>query len=373
MWVKISIGLGFLALQRGDYQEATRLAAVIRQRNASSSLANVHMAWYIAGQAALAQGQYAQAQEAIHEAITVLQSLGDRWWLAYCLNDLGTITCALGDYDEARQHAQESYTTREAFGDAIGMAVARALMGKIALLQGQTEAAQHCYEHSLALYQNIGDQGGVASALNGLGMVACAQGAYQDARSHLWHALQIAADMPVVLLKLATVTSSATFLLQTDHMQQGIELLTFVLHHPACDQETRQRASQTREQFHATVESAALAAAEQQGRSLDLDAAVQLAQQALNRVDNKATRVAEAEAAPSALDGPEQPALDALTERECEILRLIAEGCSNHEIAHRLVLSVSTIKWYTSQIYSKLGVRSRTQALAQAHARGLLV
>ena len=63
---------------------------------------------------------------------------------------------------------------------------------------------------------------------------------------------------------------------------------------------------------------------------------------------------------------------DSLSERELEILRLIEEGCTNREIAQRLVLSIETIKWYNKQIYSKLGVNNRIQAVTAAKAAGLI-
>src|SRR5215813_11371581 len=58
-----------------------------------------------------------------------------------------------------------------------------------------------------------------------------------------------------------------------------------------------------------------------------------------------------------------QPPLDTLTERELDIARLIADGLSNHEIAQQLVLTHGTVKWYCGQIYNKLGVNSRAQAV----------
>jgi LuxR family maltose regulon positive regulatory protein len=76
-------------------------------------------------------------------------------------------------------------------------------------------------------------------------------------------------------------------------------------------------------------------------------------------------------AAPSA-PTTAQPLLDPLTERELEVLRLIAAGLSNRGIAARLVLALSTVKSYVNTIYSKLQVESRTQAVARARALHLL-
>ncbi len=67
-----------------------------------------------------------------------------------------------------------------------------------------------------------------------------------------------------------------------------------------------------------------------------------------------------------------QPLVEPLSDREIEILRLIAEGLSNQDIAERLFLALPTIKWYTTQIYGKLGVANRTQAVAKARALDLL-
>ena len=76
-------------------------------------------------------------------------------------------------------------------------------------------------------------------------------------------------------------------------------------------------------------------------------------------------------AAPSA-PAPAQSLLDPLTERELEVLRLMAAGLSNRAIAARLVLALSTVKSYVNTIYGKLQVESRTQAVARARALHLL-
>jgi LuxR family maltose regulon positive regulatory protein len=80
-------------------------------------------------------------------------------------------------------------------------------------------------------------------------------------------------------------------------------------------------------------------------------------------------------ASKSAPPRQESPAalVEPLSERELEVLALIAEGLSNQEIAQRLFISLRTVKWHASNIYGKLGVSNRTQAVTRARALGVLL
>src|SRR5512139_1111644 len=69
----------------------------------------------------------------------------------------------------------------------------------------------------------------------------------------------------------------------------------------------------------------------------------------------------------------EQPANTELSERELEILKLLATGLSNKEIASQLFLSVNTVKVHLRNIFGKLGVQSRTEATVIAIQRGYVV
>ena len=67
-----------------------------------------------------------------------------------------------------------------------------------------------------------------------------------------------------------------------------------------------------------------------------------------------------------------QASANVFKRRELEVLRLVAKGLSNREIAAQLVLAQSTVKWYLSELYGKMGVANRRQAEIRAREMGLL-
>jgi len=72
------------------------------------------------------------------------------------------------------------------------------------------------------------------------------------------------------------------------------------------------------------------------------------------------------------IKAPQSELVEPLSERELEVLQLIAEGLTNPEIASRLFLALNTVKAHTRNIYGKLGIHNRTQAVARARALGIL-
>jgi len=66
------------------------------------------------------------------------------------------------------------------------------------------------------------------------------------------------------------------------------------------------------------------------------------------------------------------PGAEALTAREQQVLKLMADGLTNADIAERLVIGVATVKTHVSSVMSKLGVSTRTEATATAIRRGLV-
>lgn len=80
-------------------------------------------------------------------------------------------------------------------------------------------------------------------------------------------------------------------------------------------------------------------------------------------------------AGPEGTDGPGAPGApqaDGLTERETEVLVLVADGLSNQEIAGRLRISTATVKTHINNLFAKTGVRDRAQAVRYAYQHGLV-
>jgi DNA-binding NarL/FixJ family response regulator len=83
-------------------------------------------------------------------------------------------------------------------------------------------------------------------------------------------------------------------------------------------------------------------------------------------------RLVERFAMASARSAP-HPGLERLSDREREVLRLMAAGLSNHEIATRLYIGETTVKTHVARIFTKLGARDRVQAVIIAHQSGLVL
>jgi ATP/maltotriose-dependent transcriptional regulator MalT len=106
-----------------------------------------------------------------------------------------------------------------------------------------------------------------------------------------------------------------------------------------------------------------LAAAVARGRERELDRVVK------EVIADLSASVDSAAALPSL---PPQSFGESFGERELEILRLLADGLNSREVAERLHLGVSTIRWYLKHIYGKLDAHSRSEAIARARELKLL-
>ena len=373
------VALGTLANVLGDYTEAARLGEEARQRSeAGDDPGNLMYAWYVLTNAAFARGRYAEASRYGERACQLADQLHDRWFMAYLVADLGNIARAMGDYAEAERQYQIGYAIREEFGDPEGLAVALVHLGQVSLLQSDPERARAQFGQSLAIYREIGDRGGEATALHGLGMAAVAAGAIDVAAQNLHEALQIATTIGYAPRVHAILAGVAELFLLIEEPLQAAGLLVPILRDPASDRETCDRARTLLSRCTALLSPEQVAAATRGAQAIDLPAvfaALQLASGGAAMPPTAGPGIASLPAprrrlSPGAQTA--QPLLEPLTERELVVLRLIAAGQSNQQIAAQLILAPGTVKWYASQIFGKLDVHSRTQAIVRARELGYL-
>lgn len=368
--------LGIIALIRGDYAEALRLGQEARRFNEPQGyLWNLQLAYYLLTRATLLQGHPATAHQYAQHAYLTTQTTQDTWFKAYCLNELGNVAGALGDYTAAKGYYQASYLLREAFNDPEGMAVALNHLAEIARQQADYPVARQLYQQSLNTYQKINDRGGLATSLNGLARVAVAQGDYPTAQEQFQQALQIVTDIQFVPLTLSLLIGVGELLLRVGRTERGLELLSLAAAHPAGDYETKADVQRLLTRYK--IESLMAQEDCDAGAFTDIVRLVQLELSMplqadgpihtprSNSEDRASQGAAETLSSPSTLIEP-------LSARELEVLRLIATGRQNNEIAAELVVTLSTIKTHINNIYRKLDVTNRVQALARARDLNLL-
>jgi predicted ATPase/DNA-binding CsgD family transcriptional regulator len=358
------IPLSIITSTRGDYDQAARLGEqALRRSETQKQKWNRQFAHYLLARAALPRGEYETAAAHAQQSCDISERNGDRWFMAYCLNELGNVASALDDHAAAKGYFQASYELRKEFGDPEGMAVALNRLGEIKLRQGEYAQAGGYFQQGEAIYREINDKGGLAASLHGLAQVSAAQGDLHAAQKGYHRALQIASRIQYYSLATAILIGIARLYIQAGDADGGIEILSTVENHVASEFETRELARRMRidvQEKHPAGLSGGekLHEGEENLGELISRLIVQFPMMELE---------AEVGAPPV-----EQPLIDPLTGRELEVLQLIARGLTNQEIAETLVISTGTAKWYTSQIYSKLGVRKRTQAVALARELGLL-
>jgi predicted ATPase/DNA-binding NarL/FixJ family response regulator len=358
-------GLAMLAVTRGDFQDALEFGERAQQRaSARGQKRELVVSLYALANASFGLGKYDAAYHYAWQAYELTQEVKNSWMSGYILIVLGDIERAWGNYDQALRHYQNSHDVKKQVNDAEGMAVALNHMGWIALAQQQPDQATNLFHQSLKIYQRIYDPGGLGTTLFGLSDAALMGGDYAAACSCLCQALEIATTIRWPTLTLRLLLSASDLLEVIDEPERSVELLQMVLSHPASDQEMKARAQQSLDGILASTP--ALSAHSQSEADLHTLALALY-------TDLRARELTFRSHAPAEIAIKSSPnGIDSLTDRELEVLRLMAAGLSNPQIAERLIVATGTVKAHTNNIFSKLGVSNRVQAVNRAKELNLL-
>lgn len=300
------------------------------------------------------RGDYTEARAMLEESLAHRRALGDEVGLILAIANLGDVAVAEGALDEASDLHQQAFALRRARDDARGVAYSELNLGLIALLRGNPAAAETRLIPSLQTFQALGDKLGAAYALRHLALAA-----HQAGRSSfalLLDALQLRVELDdrrgiADCLEGLALTGSvaehdAVTLLsaaRTLRLSVGVPI-------PAIEQRSH---DELLNNLRAHLPASEFAAAWDSGAPLTQPQAVAFATQAATVTANEP-------------DQPRNAIAGGLTEREVDVLRLVAQGLTNIDIGERLFLSPRTVEAHLHRIYRKLDVPSRTAAAAFA-------
>ncbi len=312
-----------LAAENGDYAEAVRQARLaLRILEPLGVPDRTATAATVLGSAYRYLGDLAAARRSFATAMELRAGLGNRRALSAALNNMALIEVDDGDLPGARELFEQALVIKRQLGDRQSLAIGLANLGDLLTRTGQWEPAARALEEAAALAADLGNPQLAGTVQCNQGNVAAYQRQWAKAAVH--YASAVAAYQ------------------EAGHAHDAVEALTGL-----------GRASYR------------LGRAGEGARHLR--AAETLASELGNRQRLAEVRAVLAEAGEAARG----PLPGGLTARQAEVLRLLAGGMSNKQIAAELHLSPATVERHLATIYRKLSLAGRVEAARYALANGL--
>ena len=339
-------------------------------------------------------------QRILRQGLDLRREIGDRNGIAWITLNLAEVMLSQLDYIECERYAREALALMHEIGSLKGVLQAMFKVAQMSMLRGNLEEARTLAENMrdkadetnnldckmlsagllaflICVMNEMYTEGAMLAQKNqtislepffgghndlsahwGQAMADCGMGHYATARQSYASLFWERQDDPAPATICLAIEAAARA--HDGLLEEAAELLGLAFHQPAWASGwlrcwpllTRLRANLMRQ-----LGEDAYQAAWERGSGYDLETMIR-------------SILSELDEAPPLI--VKQALIEPLSERELEVLSLLAEGLSNRDIARRLVLSIGTVKVHTRNIYGKLSVNSRTQAIAQAARFNLL-
>lgn len=299
------------------------------------------------------------AQTYVDKSWAIYRDLDVLWGMGYCRRALAKSALYRGDFEAAWHWSEECLELYKPLTKSYERSLALGIASLSALELKQYEVAHHLTEELLPLMHEIGTPWNIANALLIKGATVCRLTDYAKARDYLSKGLIQAYDVGFLPIIMFGLVQTAVWLVATGDKVKGLEITSFVAESPVPPLTGKSPVNDVISQLRQDLSIEEFNAAVKRGRLFNLETV------RVSCLNGLQTNIVGSSLSP-------QPSKIALTERELEVLALVAEGLNSPEVAQRLHLSVHTIRWYLKRIYTKLGVHNRTQALSCAFDLNLL-
>ncbi|HEY1620493.1 MAG TPA: LuxR C-terminal-related transcriptional regulator [Streptosporangiaceae bacterium] len=307
-------------------------------------------------------GDYPAAVRQARLALRVFDQLGLRERMAFAATVLGSAQRYLGDRQAARRSFQQAADLRAGLGDKRGVSIAMNNMALLAMDDGDLATARELFEQTLVIKRQLGERQSIAVGLANLADVLIRISQW-DAASQ---ALDEATDLAVAVGNPQLI--GALRCNRGDLAAQRADWAGAAGHYQAAVA-AYQEADHPHDAVGAMIGlSRALARLDATAEALSQLRAAETVAAAIGN----AQRQAEVAAALADLGMSTSAALPGgLTARQAEVLRLLARGMSNKQIAAELFLSPATVERHLATIYRKVGLGGRVEAARYAITHGL--
>jgi predicted ATPase/DNA-binding CsgD family transcriptional regulator len=372
--------LGRLTIRTGDLAASGQLCeqALVIQRQINNRK-GIATALDTMARLAMSCGDYVLAQEQVQECLSIYRALDDQLGEADSLILLANIAYFQNNLQDARGLVEESAALYLALGNRYDLVYARAFDGLIMASRGEHDTAENTLRAIMTQAQEIGHERAMMICLNGLAIIALEDGQTEISWDLFRQGLDIARKHRLVRILPFFLVGSAGVRVAQGKPAEAVHFLsaasafayTFDFKLPPVFDALVQ---QTLIEANSQLEESKFKEAWAFGLQILYEIAPDEFQEG-NREKLKAAPI------PPLADGhirviptesgqvggrQARERFDQLTAREYEVLRLVAQGLTDTQVAEQLVISPRTVHGHLRSIYSKLGVKSRTAAARQA-------
>jgi ATP/maltotriose-dependent transcriptional regulator MalT len=326
----------------------------------------------VAGAMQFWHGEFEAAEACEHAALALFVDSGDPRRRVFALITLGNCAHAQGDLDRANVLYEQTLELYRAAADERGIAQVGMSMGLVAVYRGDYERAYALLIRSIAAIKAAGDVRSGLYGIRSLAMLHCRQGDFEAAKACareglvLWQGVRGRVVLPHLLETAALIAVATGDTVRGLKVAGGAAALRDETDTPRAPIWARELDGWF-DRARVAVGPEASSSAWRAGFALDIEGAVAEAFAAVG-----ATGKAVHPASSIKTSAAREALPSGLTQRETEVLRMVAAGNTNKEIARQLVLSVATVERHLANIYGKIGARGRAEATMFAITRGLL-